>query len=458
MFKRKAYAKLLEWKNSKKKKALCIVGARQIGKTTLVRTFAKAEYKYFLELNFLLEHEASKIFSGSLDAKTLIANLTAYARKPLEVGKTLILLDEIQACPEARTAIKFLVEDGSFDYIETGSLLGVNYQEVQSYPVGYEEIYHMYPMDFEEFAWAQGVQQETLTYLENCWNNCVPVSEAIHQVMLKLFYSYIVIGGMPAVVSVFVDTHDIARVMEEQKSILELYRLDIAKYADSSDRLKIKAIFDSIPGQLNEKNRRFVLNKIDQHGRQNRYQRSFLWLAAAGVALPCYNVELPQVPLALNAKHNLFKLFQSDCGLLCASSMANIQFAILQGDISVNLGSVLENVIAQEIAAKNFALHYFDSKKYGELDFVVQNGLEIDLLEIKSGHDYKKHAALNKVASVDAWSFRKKYVFCKGNIECENDVVYMPLYMIMFYRPEQGPSNSIYELDLSALQLPRTEA
>ena len=257
MLYRKAYDKLLEWKNQPNKKALCIMGARQIGKTTVIRQFGEEQYECFVEINFITDPDAGKIFAGMLDANTIITNLTAYTRKPMIPGKTLVLLDEIQACPDARTAIKFLVEDGRFDYIESGSLLGVKYKEVRSYPVGFEELYQMYPMDLEEYLWANGVQNSTIQYLKDCHVNDTPVTDAIHQTMCKLFYSYIVVGGMPDVVQTYVDTHDIAQVIARQTEILELYRLDISQYAQGNDKMKIRAIFDSIPAQLNEKNRRF---------------------------------------------------------------------------------------------------------------------------------------------------------------------------------------------------------
>ena len=451
MLKRKAYDRLLEWKKEKKKKALCIIGARQIGKTTVVRQFAQENYEYFVEINFLLDDKVSAIFSGALDANTIITNLTAYVQKPMEAGKTLILFDEIQECPNARTAIKFLVEDGRYDYVETGSLLGVRYKEVKSYPVGFEEIYRMYPIDFEEYLWANGVQESTIQYLKTCFSKREEVSESVHNILTKLFLSYIVVGGMPQVVQTYVDTHDIGKVVANQNELLELYRLDIAKYAKGNDKIKIKSIFDSIPSQLNDKNRRFILKSIDEHGRQNRYENSFEWLADAGVALPCFNVTEPQPPLQLNAKHNLFKLFMGDTGLLCAACMENIQFDVLQGNLDVNLGSILENIMAQAIKGNGYDLHYYDSKKIGEIDFVIQNGTKVDLLEIKSGKDFKKHPAVNKVMDIPSWNFVKVIVFCKGNIEKDGDVVYLPWYMIMFYKSEQMLDSQKFEVDLKGL-------
>ena len=439
-----------EWiKNSNK--ALLVTGARQIGKTTLIREFGKNEYEYFAELNFVTDERAADIFNGKLTAEAVITNLTAYLQTPLEPGKTLILFDEVQECPRVRSAIKFLVEDGRFDYIESGSLLGVRYKEVPSYAVGYEEICYMYPMDFEEYIRANGVQDSTIELLKTCYSEHSEVPEVVHQTMLKLFYTYIVVGGMPAVVQIYVNTHDIGKVVALQREILELYRLDIGKYAEGSDKIKIRAIFDSIPAQLNSKNRRFILNKIDDKGRMNRYENAFLWLSDAGVALPSYNIEEPQPPLRLNEKRNLFKLFMGDTGLLCAACMENIQFALLNGNMEVNMGSILENVFAQIIKSNGFSLNYFESKKYGELDFVIQNGMEVDLLEIKSGKDYKKHFALSKVSAVENWEFGRKIIFCSGNVEEEEGMEYLPWYLAMFYQVNKEPKEYKYEVDLSGL-------
>lgn len=443
--------RLEKWKSSKEKKALCVIGARQIGKTTIIREFARQNYEHFVEINFITEPQAHKIFEGDLTAEMIIENLTAYKMQQMEPGNTLIFFDEIQECPNARCAIKFLVEDGRFDYIESGSLLGVRYKEVKSYPVGFEEICYMYPLTFEEYAVANGVQPTTLELLKGCYSRKEPVSEAIHSTMLKLFYTYIVVGGMPEAVQTYVTTHDIGKVVQVQRDILELYRLDIARYAEGNDKIKIKAIFDSIPSQLDDKNRRFFLSRVDENGRQNRYENSFLWLSDAGVALPSYNVTEPQPPLKLNEKRNIFKLFMNDTGLLCAACMKNIQFDLLNGNMEVNMGSILENVFAQSIKSSGFSLNYYESKKYGEVDFVVQNGTTVDLLEIKSGNDYRKHPALSRVAAVDNWTFGKKIVFCKGNVEAGEGIEYLPWYMILFYKMEQMPESYVYEVELSAL-------
>lgn len=451
MLKRKAWGSLEAWANNPHKKALLIKGARQIGKTTLVREFAKQRYECFAEINFLEDSRASDVFANALDANTVVENLTAYLRRPLVPGKTLVLLDEVQECPAARTAIKFLVEDARFDYVETGSLLGVKTRQVASYPVGFEEHFQMFPLDFEEFCIANGVQQRTIDYLKECFDQKRPVTDAIHQTMLRLFYAYLVVGGMPDVVQGYVNSHDVSRAALLQRDLLDLYRLDIAKYAQRGDEPKIRAIFDAIPSQLDDKNRRFVLADLAKSARSERYQSSFLWLADAGVALPCFNTTEPTVPLEANSKHSLMKLFMCDVGLLCEASLGNVQLDLLQGDLEVNLGAIVENYVAQELRARGFSLYYFNSRRVGEVDFLVQNGASVLPIEVKSGNDWTRHAALRNMLAVEGWDIPGALVLCKGNISVDGPITYMPLYMTMFIEPPTLPESVPFYVDLSAL-------
>lgn len=256
---------------------------------------------------------------------------------------------------------------------------------------------------------------------------------------------------MPETVQIYIDTHDISKVILNQNSILDLYKLDIAKYAVGNDKSKIRSIFDSIPSQLNDKNRRFKVNSISPSARLLRYEDSFNWLADAGVALPCYNVAEPQPPLQLNEKRNLFKLYTNDVGLLCASCMENIQFELLNGNVEVNMGSILENAIAQNLKANGFKLHYFDSKKIGELDFVLQKGLSVNLVEVKSGNDFKKHPALRHALEVEQWKFDEITVFSKSNVEEDGRITYLPWYMVIFFVNKPVNKELIHRLDLSGL-------
>ena len=450
MLYRKMYDKLINWKNDKAKKALLVTGARQTGKTFLIREFGKQNYENFVEINFITEPRAASIFTGNLNAETLIMNLTAYLMAAMTPGRTLVFFDEIQECPTARTAMKFLVEDGRFDYVESGSLLGVNYKEVQSYPVGYEETLQMYPMDFEEFALANGVQAKIILHLKECFNKGVPVSDAIHQTLSDLFRYYVIVGGMPAVVQKFVDTHDIGEVLKIQKDILAMYRQDITKYSQT-DKIRIKDIFDRIPAELNTQNRRFKLADIRKTARMNRYENSFVWLADAGVALPCYNITEPKTPLRLSEQSNLFRLYMCDTGLLCAATMENVQFDILRGDLSVNMGSILENTFAQLLKTNGFELRYMNRKNLGEIDFIFQRGKTVVPVEVKSGSDFERHPALNNILRVSDWGINKAYVFCKGNISVRDKITYLPWYMAMFFEQERLPEHLIVDVDLKNL-------
>lgn len=450
MLKRKVYSELLKWKEQYPNTAAFIMGARQIGKSTAARAFGKEHFDQFIEINFI-DHPEMKTLFQRQGARNILQAITALTRKSIIPDRTLILLDEIQECPEARTAIKFLVEEGSARYIETGSLLGVNYREVRSFPVGYEHLIPMYPMDLEEFCWALKIPDQSLDYLRSCYEKREKVMDAIHSEMLNIFYTYMIVGGMPAVVDSYVKRPDLAVCAQIQSDILHLYRLDIARYAKSTEKNKIRNIFDSIPGQLDSKNSRFVLNRLKEGARMIRYENSFLWLQEAGVALPCFNVAAPLYPLRMNEKRSLFKLFMCDTGLLCEASAGNLQYPLLMGEVDINTGSILENVFAQSITSKNMDLYYFDQKKFGELDFVLQNGKYIDLFEIKSGNDWKKHRSLDKALSVQEWSFRNIFIFCKSNVERAERACYLPFYMIMFYEPQKRPDSLIWEPEKNAL-------
>ena len=448
---RKIEKNLLEWKQNKNKKSLLITGARQIGKTYIVRKFAKANYENFIEINFITTPEAIDIFNGNLDADSLVMNLTAFLRQSLTSGNTLIFFDEIQECPRARTALKFLVEDGRFDYICSGSLLGVNYKSIPSLPVGYESTIYMYPMDFEEFCIANSVQPEIFAYLKDCYEGKTVVRQIIHDTMLNLFKFYMIVGGMPDVVRTFVETNDIGKVVALQRDIASQYRQDIIKYAQK-DPNKITKIFDEIPSQLDDKNRRFQLASLDKNARLRQYEEAFVWLQDAGVALPCFNLSEPKIPLKINEQSRLFKLYLNDTGLLCAMGTENTQFEILRGNLSVNFGSIMENVFAQQLKSNGFSLRYFNKRNVGEVDFVLQQNTEVVLVEIKSGNDYKQHAALNNTMKVKEWNLKKAIVCCQGNVEKDKDIVYMPWYMIMFLKQNKIIDAKI-NLDLSGLKI-----
>ncbi len=441
---RRLFKQLKDWKARPGHKALLVDGARQVGKTFAVRRFAQENYEVFLEINFVKTPGAKAVFEGDLDASTIIMGLTAYSGQALVPGKTLIFFDEVQECPRARTAIKFLVDDGRFDYIESGSLLGVTCQHVDSLPLGYEEELRAYPLTFAEFAEAAGIQPEVLEEARHACEEGKPVLPAVNDRLLRAFRIYMAVGGMPAAVQTFVDTNDLARVLKVQTDILALYRQDVAKYAPN--KAHVNGIFDAIPSQLDKKNRRFKLTDLAKTARMERYESDFMWLADAGVAKPCYNVSAPTVPLRLNLQHNLFKLFLCDCGLLSAASVGTVQFDIIQGDVSVNQGSFLENVVAQELVANGFDLTYYDKSKIGEIDFVVQRGSAVLPVEVKSGADFKVHRALDNLMKVEEWGLDHAVVLCNGNVEKTARVTYLPWYAVSFIEQERMPDSFVVKL------------
>lgn len=436
--------KLESWKANPARRALLLDGARQVGKTFAARAFAESHYDIFLEINFVETPGARAIFDGDLDAETIIMGLTAYSGTALVPGKTLVFFDEVQACPRARTAIKFLVDDGRFDYIESGSLLGVTCQHVESLPVGYEEEVRVFPLTFREFAEAAGIQRETIEHARQACQDGSLVPDVIHERLLRAFRIYMAVGGMPAAVQRFVDTSDLARVLEVQKGILALYRQDVAKYAPN--KAHVNAIFDALPAELDAKNKRFMLSDLSKAARMERYASDFMWLADAGVALPCYNVTSPAAPLQINMQHNLFKLFLCDTGLLSAASVGAVQFSLLQGDVSINQGALLENVIAQQLVASGFKLFYYDKSKIGEIDFLMQRGSRVVPLEAKSGGDYTRHKALDNLMTVGEWGLEEAIVLCGANVSKQGGVKYLPWYAVSFLEQESLPESLIVKV------------
>ncbi|MDY4521050.1 MAG: ATP-binding protein [Bacteroidales bacterium] len=429
--KRKILSQLEEWKRGTQNKALLIKGARQVGKTTIVRQFAKANYKNFVEINFEQKPLAKQAFDGNLDARTVLLNLSAMGFGPLEPGKTLIFFDEIQSCPKARTAIKFLVEDGQYDYIESGSLLGINYKDVSSYPVGFEHELDMYPLDFEEFLWACNVSQDVVGRLRECYENVCPVPDFLHDQIMERYRQYLIVGGMPEVVATFLSNEDFKKTVTNQKDILTGYRNDISKYA-GNEKILVKSVFDAIPGQLSKQDKRFVLASIEKNAAQRKYGAPTQWLVDAGMAYYSFNVGSFELPFPSHENLSLYKLFFVDTGLMCAMMLDNIQFKVLTGDIFVNEGALAENFVAGELSKHGVSLNYYDKKSKHELDFVFPEGNKISIIEVKSGKDYKKHSSLNMAQSLFADKINRQIVVSGNNLESENGIIYIPFYMTMF--------------------------
>ena len=435
----------------KDRKALLITGARQVGKTYIIREVGKATFDSFIEINFLENRTAQSLFENAKSSADILLRISAIADQPLIPGETLIFFDEVQECKEIVTAIKFLVDEGSYRYILSGSLLGVDLKDIRSAPVGYMNVFEMYPLDFEEFALANGISERVIDSLRKAFTDQTPVDTIVHEKMMDVFRLYLIVGGMPSVVKRYLETNNLQEVVQEQRAILALYRQDIAKY-DPNNKLYLEDIFALIPSELNSKNKRFILKNLNENFKFSRYQNSFIWLKNAGVALPAFCVTEPTVPLMLNKSANLFKLFLSDVGLLASMYMDGIQLKLLNREKDINFGSVYENAAAQELKAHGYELYYFNSKKQGELDFVIERGGDVLPLEIKSGKDYQRHAALDNVMENGDYAIPTAFVFQNDNVKTDGRIVYLPIYMLMFLQNEQDQEPQIYKLDLTGLK------
>ncbi len=447
MIYRKIEKRLEQFHNDNNGKALLVTGARQVGKTYIIRDFGKSHYENFIEINFLENKQAADLFMNASGSKDLLLRLSAISDKPLVPGKTLIFLDEVQACKEIVTAIKFLVEEGSYRYILSGSLLGIELKDIRSVPVGYMDIVTMYPMDLEEFIVANGVSDRIIAALKKSFQEHKPVDKVVHEKMMQLFHLYLIVGGMPAAVKKYLDTNNLQEVIAEQKGIVRLYKMDIGQY-DPEHKLYIEEIFDLIPAELNAKNKRFILKDLNENFKLSRYTNSFIWLKDAGVALPTYCANEPSVPLMLSKATNLFKLFLSDVGLLASMYMNDIQIKILNHEKDINFGAIYENMAAQELTAHGFDLYYFNSKKQGEVDFLIEQSGDVLPLEIKSGKDYTKHAALSNILSNENYNIPKAYVFHNENVSTSGKIIYLPIYMLMFLEASNNSGKLVYKLDL----------
>ncbi len=448
MLKRKIASYIREFYDNSRN-ALLITGARQTGKTYSIREFGKT-FKNFVEINFVDMPEAVNVFAGAKNSNDILLRLSAITRTPLVKGETLVFFDEVQKCPDIVTAIKFLVDEGSYRYIMSGSLLGVELKDLRSEPVGYMGVKEMFPLDFEEFISNIGINENIINSLREAWENLNTVDNFLHSKLMELFRLYLVIGGMPAAVNKYIESNNLQEVMTVQQDIIRLYKRDIAQY-DPENKLYIEDIFDLIPPELNAKNKRFIMKRLNENAKFERYHNSFLWLKNAGVAIPVYNVEEPKVPLLLSRSRNLFKLFQNDIGLLAAQYSDGIQLRIITGDNDINFGSIYENAVAQELTAHGLNPYYYNNKKRGELDFIVEMGGNVLPIEVKSGKDYQTHRALSNIMECDEYDIPRAVIFNNDNMKIDGKLVYAPIYMAMFLQ-KKDDAPTYYKVDLSMLQ------
>ena len=449
MLKRKISDYLESYFTPNRREALLITGARQVGKSYAIREFGKSHYSSFIEINLLEDSIARTSISKASNSKDLLLRITAIASQPLIKGKTLIFFDEVQVVPEIVTAIKFLVEEGSYQYVLSGSLLGIGLKGISSMPVGYLTVKEMYPLNLEEFYRACGISDNIFSVLEEAFKAEREIDSIIHRKLMELFRLYLIVGGMPAVVQTYLDTNDIKKVVNKQREILSMYVEDISQY-DINNKLYIKDIFNLIPAELNNPNKRFILKNLNENTKFSRLEDSFIWIREAGVAIGVYNIEEPKLPLELAKLRNLFKLFSNDVGLLACQYADGIQLRILNNDIDINYGSIYENAVAEELFSHGLKLYYFNSKKQGELDFVIKIDDKLLPIEVKSGKNYLRHNALKNVIENKDYDIEKAYVLYNENIKRVGNIVYLPIYLMMFIKNREI-ENLIWKIDLSSL-------
>lgn len=444
MLERKMLSRLKSWKEAGARKVFVLLGARQTGKTHVVRRFARESYESFVEVNFLDRKEDAAFLAEADGAQELLSRLSLIEGRSIPEG-SLIFLDEVQRIgADMVTLSKFVVEDGRFDLVISGSLLGTVLEGVTSFPVGYARVERMFPLDFQEFCWAVGVPDEILDRVREAYERKEPVSDVLHERMTKVFRQYIAVGGMPQAVQSFLDNHRaLGSAREVDSEVVEQYRYDISKYAASARRPVIQAIFDNVPSQLAKENKRFMMRSVKHGAPFDRLADDFAWLTKAGVALPAHLVSEPRYPLERTKVVEKFKLYSSDCGLLLSQYPVGAAMRVAEGSGDANFGAVYENVVAQELLASGFPLRYFHHSKRGEVDFLVETaGGSVLPIEVKSGKDYKLHTALNNLLGTAEYGIERAYVLSEHNVSAGErkgkPVHYLPLYMTMCLASEKG--------------------
>ncbi len=437
MLKRKIETYLSDWKKSDNKKPLVIKGVRQCGKTYIVKTFANDNYENVVYMNFILEPDKKSAFAGNLDVETIILNLSALIPGSRFVsGKTCIIFDEIQECKEARTALKSFDMDGRFDVIATGSLLGVEgygkrkdkNKGEDSVPVGYETLVEMYPLDFEEFLWANGIGTNVIETVRACFENETVVPEGIHKVMMELLYRYIIVGGLPEVVNCYLDTKNVELIYEKQRTLIAEYKEDMVKYAEDSDKPHIRECFDSIPRQLAKENKKFQYSVVKKGGRASQYSGSLQWLEDVGIAKRCYNTTITELPLSGNSIPDCFKVYTTDIGILMGMLDYGTQTDILAGNLRGYKGAIFENLMADFLCKSGQKLYYFHKESGLEIDFLVRFKGECVIIEVKAKTG-KAKSMTTVLKNKDVYHVNHGIKLGQYNVGREGSILTIPLYM-----------------------------
>lgn len=460
MLNRKIETYLSDWKKSDNKKPLVIKGVRQCGKTYIVKTFANDNYENVVYMNFILEPDKKSAFAGNLDVETIILNLSALIPGSRFVsGKTCIILDEIQECKEARTALKSFDMDGRFDVIATGSLLGVEgygkrkdkNKGEDSVPVGYETLVEMYPLDFEEFLWANGIGTNVIETVLACFENETVVPEGIHKAMMELLYRYIIVGGLPEVVNCYLDTKNVELIYEKQRTLIAEYKEDMVKYAEDSDKPHIRECFESIPRQLAKENKKFQYSVVKKGGRASQYSGSLQWLEDAGIAKRCYNTTITELPLSGNSIPDCFKVYTTDIGILMGMLDYGTQTDILAGNLRGYKGAIFENLMADFLCKSGQKLYYFHKDSGLEIDFLVRFKGECVIIEVKAKTG-KAKSMTTVLKNKDVYHVNHGIKLGQYNVGREGNILTIPLYM-GFLIKDKLPVSIIPDVDLSRLTI-----
>lgn len=437
MLKRKIEQSLTEWKNTANHKPLIIKGCRQCGKTFSVLEFARKNYKHVVYLNFFENPDYASIFAGSLEIDHIVMMLSALlgSQAVFEAGETVLILDEIQDCPEARTALKFFRMDERYDVIGTGSLLGVKGygKEPKSIPVGSETVIDMYPLDFEEFLWANGIGAPLIEMLKKNLETETPVPEALHNRMKQLLLQYTVVGGMPDAVQTFVDTKQMDEVLRIQRDIVRSYEDDMVKYAEKKDKSRIRECFQSIPKQLSKENKKFQYSVVKKGSTASKYEGSLQWIEDAGIISRCYNLSITELPLDGNAEEDVFKVYMRDCGLFVSMLEDGTQYDILQGNLYGYKGAIFENLIADIFAKMGRKLYYFHKDSGLEVDFVIRYKGECTLVEVKAATGNTK-STKTILRHPEKYHVNSAIKLGDYNVGRSEKILTLPLYMAFLLR------------------------
>lgn len=441
MLYRKIASKIESFLKSEKKRMLVVSGARQVGKSYIIREVGMRLYSNFIEVNMEEDKQSNRLFENARTVEDfMIALSTIAGAKMKDSEKTLVFIDEIQAYSHLLTLAKFLVEDGRFTYIASGSQLGIALKTTQSIPIGSIELLSMYPLDFEEFLIANGVGELLINEMRRKFEAKEALNESLHMKVMDYFRKYLLVGGMPSAVNTYLSEHNMVSVRNIHRDISLLYKNDAAKYeSESLRKLKIQRIYDMVPSNLEKVKKRIVAKDIElkKGKRMADYQDEFEYLISSGITLEVQAISKPSYPLVENSGKNLLKLYMSDIGLLTGILYHNDVLPIMNDKCGVNLGSVYENVVAQELKAHGFKLYYYDNKKNGEVDFLIDS---VDLMsvlpiEVKSGKDYYIHTALNNLLKVNEYKITNGIVFSnEAKVYNNGNVIYMPIYYVMFLR------------------------